>query len=176
MTRITSGLLLIAGPPIWTLAPPGAEPLSPTPGTPCGRATMRRATASDLAPADRVTHGGTASAADTLGTRGHLLGPATAPRHRDTPELLGLDDVIRDERPDFARAALLAQFLLDCVDAPRLIGRRVDDPRLAVHADAVQRPLFPRLRFVAPQLERLGLRSPWRWRGAPRGWVSAPCA
>ena len=36
MTRITSGLLLIAGPPIGTLAPPGAEPRSPTQARPAG--------------------------------------------------------------------------------------------------------------------------------------------
>src|ERR1700689_1793344 len=111
MTTISSGLLPIAGPPIWTLAPPGAEPLSPTPGTPGGRAKMRRATASDLAPAERVTRGGTTSAADALGIRGHPLGPARALGHRYAPELLGLRQIVSHQCLDFAVAALLAQFL-----------------------------------------------------------------
>ncbi len=135
---------------------------------------MRRATAPGLAPADRITRGGAASASDTLGILGHLLGPAApALCHRDAPELLSLRDVVRDERLDFAVAALLAQVLLDCVDAPPALGRRVDDPRPAVDADAVERSLLSRPGFIAPELERLALGSPCG-AGAERRGAGSP--
>jgi hypothetical protein len=57
--------------------------------------------------------------------------------HRDLTQLPGLGDVVRDERSHFAIAALLVQVVLDCVGAALALGSRVNDPRLAVDANAI---------------------------------------